>query len=333
MFKTTVSALALLTAMVAANPSNAMQFTRVASGNNVTIHMSGEIDPGDADRFATFMQTLPATDHVVAFTLDSPGGVVGEAMKMGMTIVTNGAATVLPANVTCSSACFWLFAAGQHREMVASAQLGVHGARNSNGTEATDGTVEMARFGHEIGIPDSIIVRLVTTPPNKMAWLTPRELTEMGVEIVSPKSTAWAVPAPALPPVASASLPPTSAPAPTTHMPVPASTDPTQAFAQGRADRQAYEAWFVTLPESSQTKEGALYWASVRSTPKAAIGCYGPGYTGTPEQKEWGNGCMMTKNILDPTDYKRLTNPSYRAGWNSVPDTGNDVPPNVSPGV
>jgi hypothetical protein len=91
------------------------------------------------------------------------------------------------------------------------------------------------------------------------------------------------------------------------------------AFTQGRADRQAYEIWIASLLEGSQTKDGALYWASVRSTTKAKLGCTGPGYIGTSEQQQWANGCQMAKNMLDPTDYRRTHDNNYRAGWNSIP--------------
>jgi len=65
----------------------------------------------------------------------------------------------------------------------------------------------------------------------------------------------------------------------------------------------------------------------VRSTKTAVIGCVGPGYTDTAEQREWAAGCLNAKAKRDPIDYRRLTNDYYRDVWNSVPDTENDVPP------
>jgi hypothetical protein len=130
MFKTAGSALALATALaIASPPTQAMTFRSADAGNSdFVITMQGEIVADDAAKLAQFLQTLPATARVVSFWMDSPGGLVNEAIRMGQMIVKSGAKTVLPANVTCASACFWLFAAGQHREMVSSAQLGVHGA-------------------------------------------------------------------------------------------------------------------------------------------------------------------------------------------------------------
>jgi hypothetical protein len=100
--------------------------------------------------------------------------------------------------------------------------------------------------------------------------------------------------------------------------PTPPSTDPTQAFNQGWTDRQAYEFWFNSLPDGNY-KQGSMYWASVRSTNQAALGCTGSGYTGTPDQADWVRGCYAAKTRLDPTDYRRHQDPNYRAGWNSIP--------------
>jgi serine/threonine protein kinase len=97
-----------------------------------------------------------------------------------------------------------------------------------------------------------------------------------------------------------------------------ASDDPHAAFEQGLTDRQSYETWVSSLSDGSQFKTGALYWTSVRSTKKAAVGCHGPGYTGTDDQNNWASGCEAAKAKLAPSDYRRRTNPNYRNGWNSV---------------
>jgi hypothetical protein len=280
--------------------------------------MRGEIVRGDTAKLLQFLQTLPATAGIDAWAMNSQGGVVNEAVQMAKVILKTDAMTLLPDDATCASACFWLFAAGKSRMMVSTAQLGVHGTTDGQGREAPEGTVDSARFAKQIGIPPSVIVAMVTTPPDDITWLSPRQLTEMRVKIVPPsQETVLAAPPPPTYTPATAT-PPTYAPAPT--RPTPAAVDPTQAFEQGQTERRAYEGWIASLPEGSQIKDGALYWASVRSTKKAAIGCVGPGYTGKPEEKEWAAGCLNAKAKLDPTDYRRLTNAHYRDGWNSVPD-------------
>jgi len=68
----------------------------------------------------------------------------------------------------------------------------------------------------------------------------------------------------------------------------------------------------VRLPEGAY-KQGALYWASVRSTTQAAGGCHS-----SPRQDGWINGCEAAKVRLDPSDKRRHNEPDYKAGWSSV---------------
>jgi hypothetical protein len=99
---------------------------------------------------------------------------------------------------------------------------------------------------------------------------------------------------------------------------LPASNNPEEAFQQGVSDGTAWNRWFASLTDGSQFKAGALYWASVRSTKKAAIGCRGPNYSGSDDQKDWAEGCEAAKAKLDPCDYRRHTSENYRRGWNRV---------------
>jgi hypothetical protein len=55
----------------------------------------------------------------------------------------------------------------------------VHGVTDKNGEETQQfgmATVSMARIAKELGVPSAIIGRMVVTPPNDMAWLTPQDL-------------------------------------------------------------------------------------------------------------------------------------------------------------
>jgi len=123
----------------------------------------------------------------------------------------------------------------------------------------------------------------------------------------SPQSHAPVPPRYPLPQVAGHSLPPL----------YPSSEPPrSQAYADGRRDRQAWEDWYNGLPEGAY-RQGASYWASVRSTKQAASGCTGSGYTGSAEQANWVNGCYAAKAKLDASDQRRAFNLDYKAGWNS----------------
>jgi hypothetical protein len=280
---TTVASVTLL-----ATPSFAMNFTYSLIGDNkdaLAVNMTGEIVPGDANRFYTFYKRLPALP--VVFILDSPGGIVSEAGTIGDDIRGSQIATAVGSKHRCASACFMLFAAGTHRYATPDASIGIHGASSvDTDTEtvssyATD--VVMARTLKAWGVPDNIVGKMVTTPSHDIYWLTMGDLTSMGVVIV-PNAPAPSAPAPSVP---LANLPPM--------------------VQKGLADRTAWELWFESLPNGDY-RDGAEYWAGQRSLSPPGS-CYG--------SADFNAGCVEAKERLDPTDRLRKSNPDYKLGWNA----------------
>ena len=102
-----------------------------------------------------------------------------------------------------------------------------------------------------------------------------------------------------------------SAPPPATLAP-PVQQAPTggggTSFEKGHSDRVVWERWFNSL--TGEQREGASYWASVRSTSQRAP-CQG--------SAEFMTGCVPAKAFLDPVDAQRLSDPAYRLGWNTYP--------------
>jgi hypothetical protein len=116
-----------------------------------------------------------------------------------------------------------------------------------------------------------------------------------------------------------ASPAPSYVPAPSyTPAPAPAATyDPAlQRFINGQRDRHAWESWFTGL--TGAYKQGAEYWANVRSTKEAALGCNPPLGTYTVGYTDWIDGCQEAKRLLSVVDSARL-DADYKAGWNSIP--------------
>src|ERR1700722_13078854 len=76
--------------------ANAMDFTL---RDNLTVRASGPIEGGDAAKFAA----LPKFD---ALELDSPGGLVGESLRMAANMdARGGIRTVVKPGASCASAC------------------------------------------------------------------------------------------------------------------------------------------------------------------------------------------------------------------------------------
>ena len=91
-----------------------------------------------------------------------------------------------------------------------------------------------------------------------------------------------------------------------------------QSFSDGQRDRRAWEAWFTTLTDGPY-KQGAEYWASVRSTKEASLGCNPISSSDYANSQIRVSGCTEAKHRLDTSDHRRASDASYKAGWNSIP--------------
>jgi hypothetical protein len=94
----------------------------------------------------------------------------------------------------------------------------------------------------------------------------------------------------------------------------PSAQPATASWQQGAADWRSLQAWFYS--QSGDRRAGADFWAANRST---------AGHPSCEEAAELaGNkaefiaGCLDAKARLDPIDAKRLSEPEYRAGFNSA---------------
>jgi hypothetical protein len=117
--------------------------------------------------------------------LNTPGGNVHEALLMATRIAKEGATTVVGGEGICASACFWMFTAGQHRIAGKGAKIGVHSTSDDNGKETDEtlaGDVRLVRLSHLVGVPDHIIVKLITTAPSDIYWLNSADLAALHVE-------------------------------------------------------------------------------------------------------------------------------------------------------
>ena len=169
---------------VASVASAATLTTTSSKDGKLTVTLSGEITEGDSDSLKTVIQTANNSGHIVAIIrLNSPGGSILESVKLADIIRFGKIATSVIGTSKCASACFIAFAAGSERYANYTASIGVHGASDESGQETIKSgaaTVTMARIVKELGVPPSIIGKMVITPPEQMVWLTPDDLRSMG---------------------------------------------------------------------------------------------------------------------------------------------------------
>lgn len=144
------------------------------------ISVKGEILLGDEARFVRLIKEIPESKHASPFTgpfvqLDSLGGSVLAAVRMGRVIRSFQLSTFVDAYENCYSACFYIWAAGEARWADVTSRMGVHQS-SIRGIPMPDGTLDGAKLLRHWGIPDSLTDAMVETPPDKIYTLSKAEI-------------------------------------------------------------------------------------------------------------------------------------------------------------
>jgi hypothetical protein len=297
---------------------SAMTFGFFPINNNdnsrIIISMTGQINRGDYSKFINVFRSLPEDTVVVGLSLNSPGGNMLEGLKITEAIKGQHIETMVASESECASACFLIFSAGERKVASNRSFIGVHSLTTIDRGEddsAKSSTVDIARYcSTELKIPPDIIGKMVSTPADSIYRLTPAELAEMGVVIMTDTNVATTDPRDLIkqhsPTTSPPFTPPTPPTPPTTIVPTPTASP---MFQRGLADRTAWENWLLKL--DGDKRVGAEYWASQRSIPHPGA-C-----TGTPA---FVAGCNQAKPRLAPSDILRKSEPDYKLGWNSFPE-------------
>jgi hypothetical protein len=93
------------------------------------------------------------------------------------------------ASKECDSVCAFTFFAAKERYIGRRCKIGVHSVSNDRGTEDGDSvrtTVQMSRLLVGLGVPHSVIGKIVATPPAKITFLDNRDLAELNVHRTDP---------------------------------------------------------------------------------------------------------------------------------------------------
>jgi hypothetical protein len=130
---TSLSVVPLAAVVAVCLASSATSAATIGNGvdeyGNHYLTLDGPIEAGDPERLAAAIFQANARGYRLdALRLNSPGGLVWEAMAMAVMVRwVENMATVVQKDAKCESSCFGLFAVG-HRKFVdpADNQIGVH---------------------------------------------------------------------------------------------------------------------------------------------------------------------------------------------------------------
>jgi Clp protease len=180
-FKTTFVAAALC---AIAPLSNASTYGSKVFPNGFGITIEGKLEKGDGQKFVAYYTRLAAKlrKPLTSITLNSPGGNIADAWKIGTIIQTTGATTQVRGG-TCASACFLIWAAGKRRLADPLSLLGVHTVVDLTRDRTPEVkqnervmTEKLAMLFNLWRVPGPVIQEMQTTQWPATHWLTKDEI-------------------------------------------------------------------------------------------------------------------------------------------------------------
>lgn len=159
------------------------------------ILISGEINTNDPEKLQSIIEklkiklkTINAPDNMLV-SLDSNGGSVYAAIKMGEILRNSLAHTFVDGGSSCSSSCIFLLAGGVMRNIFLDGELGLHRPRfdyneyanfsSENAKNAYDALIEQcSSYMKRMGIKDDVFNDMLKIPSQEIKFVN-RDYAEM----------------------------------------------------------------------------------------------------------------------------------------------------------
>jgi hypothetical protein len=153
-------------------------------GSRSAIRVQGQLGPRLDEQLRTVMKAHPDASVLV---LDSPGGLVNDALKAAAMVRATG--LVARVDGICASACVAIWAAAPRHQMTATSRLGLHQLRSEIELPQAITQLAMTRLTQrydavlrQAGFPVAVIDKASKTPPASIYWLNPTEVARAGVQ-------------------------------------------------------------------------------------------------------------------------------------------------------
>lgn len=160
-------------------------------GDNAIImdlEITGTIEKGDSEAFATRLRAFSDHKQFVRVTLNSAGGNIEEALRVGQKIRDVRGYVSVPVGAECASSCVFLLAAGTERGV--SGKVGIHRPFNPEGQELDEAEIKALykdlkvaaeAFLEEMNVSVRLYEDMLRIPPQSMRYLSREELNHYGL--------------------------------------------------------------------------------------------------------------------------------------------------------
>ncbi|MDF3933388.1 hypothetical protein [Pseudomonas citronellolis] len=146
-------------------------------GLTLAVRVTEDIAPGDYERLLQGLKDNPGKFARKIALLDSIGGSLGEAIKMGRLLREAGFDTWVPRNSICQGTCVYLLAAGHARQV--RGYVGLHRPYFPGGDSwLADGASRYspAAYLREMDVPLSLLDDMGAIEPGRMRVLSTQDL-------------------------------------------------------------------------------------------------------------------------------------------------------------
>lgn len=149
-------------------------------GRILVVKVSEDIAPGDYEALLKGITGNPGKYAQKVMMLDTIGGSVVEAMKMGRLFRETGFDALVPSSAVCQGSCVYLLAAGQRKTV--RGHVGIHrpyyAGSDSVHSVSGAGAVKASQIAYfkQMHMPLDLLEAMSSTPPQRMRVLTNAEL-------------------------------------------------------------------------------------------------------------------------------------------------------------
>ena len=181
---TIILKLITLLALIALDrPAGALQIKRVETDSGTVLILRGDVSNGDYSRLKSALENR----SVIGLEITSGGGSLEDGVDIARVVRDRG--LIVYASKECDSVCAFIFLAAKERYLGRGCKIGVHSVSNDREREDADSarvTIQMSRLLVRLGVPHSVIGKVVATPPARITFLDNRELIELNVRRTNP---------------------------------------------------------------------------------------------------------------------------------------------------
>ena len=184
LLKPTIIVLITLLALIAFDrTAGALQIQRVETDSGTVLILRGDVSNGDYSRLKSALENR----SVIGLEITSGGGSLEDGVDIARAVRDKG--LIVYASKECDSVCAFIFLAAKERYLGRGCKIGVHSVSNDREREDADSarvTIQMSRLLVGLGVPHSVIGKIVATPPARITFLDNRELTGLNVHRTNP---------------------------------------------------------------------------------------------------------------------------------------------------